>query len=38
MRIRSECKNGVLRLQLRGELDHHSASAVMRETILPRRA
>ncbi len=31
MRIRSECKNGVLRLQLRGELDHHSASAVMRE-------
>ena len=31
MKIRAESKEGVLRLRLMGELDHHAANAAMRE-------
>ena len=31
MKIRAESKNGVLRLILMGELDHHAAGGAMRE-------
>lgn len=31
MKIRAESKNGVLRLILMGELDHHAAGGTMRE-------
>lgn len=31
MKIRAESKNGVLRLMLAGELDHHAATGAMRE-------
>ena len=31
MKIRAESKNGILRLRLIGELDHHAANAAMRE-------
>lgn len=31
MKIRADSKNGVLRIRLLGELDHHAASGTMRE-------
>ena len=31
MKIRAECRKGILRLRLEGELDHHTAAGTMRE-------